>query len=129
MAQERLGARVVHFGYADEARYGALLRQAALVVSTAVHEFFGIAVVEAIYCGCCPVLPCRLAYPELIPEHHHAACLYEDFEGLLAHLRRYLAHPDHTRALVADLRPAVARFDWSEMCPRYDEEMEKALFS
>ena len=129
MAQERLGARVVHFGYADEARYGALLRQAALVVSTAVHEFFGIAVVEAIYCGCCPVLPCRLAYPELIPEHHHAACLYEDFEGLLAHLRRYLAHPDHTRALAADLRPAVARFDWSEMCPRYDEEMEKALFS
>ena len=128
-ARERLGTRVVHFGYADEARYRALLRQADLVVSTAIHEFFGVAVVEAIYCGCCPVLPRRLAYPELIPEQYHAACLYEDFEGLLAHLRRYLTHPDHARAVAAELRPAVARFDWSEVGPRYDEEMEKVLCS
>lgn len=121
VARERLGTRVVHFGYADEAQYAALLRQADVVVSTVLHEFFGIAVVEAVYCGCFPVLPRRLTYPELVPLPHHEACLYEDFEGLLARLRWALAHPDRARALAAELRPAAARFDWVEMGPRYDE--------
>jgi glycosyltransferase involved in cell wall biosynthesis len=123
-ARERLGPRVVHFGHADEARYGALLRQADVVVSTALHEFFGVAVVEAIYCGCFPVLPRRLSYPELVPQPYHEACLYEDREGLLTRLRWALVHPDQARALAAQLRSAVARFDWAEMGPRYDEAME-----
>jgi glycosyltransferase involved in cell wall biosynthesis len=122
-ARERLGARVVHFGYADDAQYAALLHQADVVVSTARHEFFGVAVVEAIYGGCFPVLPRRLAYPELIPQSYHEACLYEDFEGLLERLRWALGHPEQARALAAELRPAVARFDWAEMGPRYDRAM------
>jgi glycosyltransferase involved in cell wall biosynthesis len=119
-ARERLGARVVHFGYADKAQYAALLRQSNIVVSTAIHEFFGIAIVEAIYSGCFPVLPRRLTYPETVPPSHHQDCLYEDFEGLLARLRWALTHPDRARTLAADLRPAVARFDWTEVAPRYD---------
>ena len=130
-ARERLGPRVVHFGHADEARYGALLRQADVVVSTALHEFFGVAVVEAIYCGCFPVLPRRLTYPELLPPLYHEDCLYDDADGngesLLARLRWALAHPDRARALAAELCPAVARFDWAEMGPRYDETMEVAM--
>ena len=121
--RERLGTRVVHFGYADAAQYKALLRQADVVVSTALHEFFGVAVVEAIYCGCFPVLPHRLVYPELIPQPYHEACLYEDFEGLLARLRWALTHPEQSRALAAELYPVVARFDWAEMGPRYDEAL------
>jgi glycosyltransferase involved in cell wall biosynthesis len=122
-ARERLGARVVQFGFADEAQYRHLLRQADVVVSTALHEFFGVAIVEAIYCGCFPVLPRRLAYPELVPPQYHDACLYQDFEDLLAHLHWVLVHPDQARALAAELRPTVARFDWAEMGPRYDEAL------
>jgi glycosyltransferase involved in cell wall biosynthesis len=122
-ARERLGTRVVHFGHADEAEYKTLLRRADVVVSTAIHEFFGIAVVEAIYCGCFPVLPCRLTYPELVPPQHHEDCLYEDFDGLVTRLRWALKHPDQAHTLAAKLRPAVARFDWAEMGPRYDEAM------
>ena len=122
-ARERLGDRVVHFGAADEAEYGALLHRADVVVSTAIHEFFGVSVVEAIYCGCFPVLPNRLAYPELIPLSHWEACMYEDVGGLLARLRWALAHREQARALAARLRPAVARFDWAEMAPRYDQAM------
>ena len=54
--------------------YAALLWAADLVVSTAIHEFFGVAVVEAIYCGCRPVLPWRLSYPELIPGRRIKKC-------------------------------------------------------
>ena len=122
-ARERLGKRVVHFGYAGAAQYKTLLRQADVVVSTAIHEFFGIAVVEAIYCGCFPVLPRRLTYPELVPQSQHEDCLYEDFAGLLARLRWALTHPRQARALAAKLLPSVARFDWGVMGPRYDEEM------
>jgi glycosyltransferase involved in cell wall biosynthesis len=117
-ARERLGARLVHFGYAaSEADYARLLWDADIVLSTAVHEFFGVSVVEAIYCGATPVLPRRLSYPELIPPEFHASCLYDDFAGLLARLRAFL-----TRAAPPpELRRAMARFDWSEMGPVYDD--------
>ena len=110
-ARERLGERLVHFGYAEsENDYARLLWEADVVVSTAIHEFFGVSVVEAIYCGARPVLPNRLSYPELIPPAHHAARLYDDFEGLLGRLRAALASPEPC----PDLRVAMARFDWSE---------------
>jgi len=123
-ARERLGARVVHFGYAEEARYAVLLRRADVVVSTAIHEFFGVSTVEAIYCGCFPVLPGRLVYPELVPSPYHAVCLYDDFEDLLARLRWALTHPDRARTVAAELRPGVARFDWARIGPRYDAALE-----
>ena len=38
------------------------------VLSTARHEFVGMAVTEALVAGCLPWLPSRLAYPELVPD-------------------------------------------------------------
>ena len=70
--------------------YAGLLWSADVVLSTAIHEFFGVSVVEAMYCGARPVLPARLSYPELLPERCYADCLYDDFEGLLARLRAAL---------------------------------------
>ncbi|MFP4395568.1 MAG: DUF3524 domain-containing protein, partial [Anaerolineales bacterium] len=119
-ARERLGARVIHYGRADAATYAQLLWAADIVVSTARHEFFGIAVVEAMYAGCFPVLPHRLTYPELLPLTHHARCLYGDFEELLAHLRWAIHEVDAARALAAELQASMARFDWAVMAPRYD---------
>ena len=116
-ARSRLGDRLVHYGYVEsEAEYAGLLHRADIVLSTAIHEFFGVSVVEAIYCGCLPVLPKRLNYPELIPPELHGRCLYDDFAGLLAKLRSAIADP----AAPPSLRPAVARFDWSVQAPSYD---------
>jgi glycosyltransferase involved in cell wall biosynthesis len=126
-AKERLGDRVEHFGYAEGKAYERLLRGAAIVVSTAIHEFFGVSVVEAIYGGCFPVLPNHLSYPELISESHHEVCLHGSFEELLAHLRWALNHPNEARSLAQDLRPTVARFDWGEMAPVYDRLLGESI--
>ncbi|MBN1661738.1 MAG: DUF3524 domain-containing protein [Anaerolineae bacterium] len=121
--REALPERIVHFGYApDRATYARLLWQGDVVVSTAIHEFFGSAVVEACYCGCFPILPNRLAYPELIPAQHADACLYDDYDGFVERLRQAILHPDRVRA--GSLRDEMAQFDWRAMAPRYDAALE-----
>jgi glycosyltransferase involved in cell wall biosynthesis len=127
-ARARLGNRVVHFGHADRATYHRLLWQADIVASTAIHEFFGIAMVEAIFCGCFPILPQRLAYPELLPaalgEEVRDRVFYRNVDGLVSHLTWALMEIEAARAMTPALQRAVARFDWTEMAPRYDAVME-----
>ncbi len=65
----RLGPRIEHDGFEPDRRmYWERLASCDWVLSTARHEFFGIAVVEALLAGCLPWLPQRLSYPELLPK-------------------------------------------------------------
>ena len=48
--------------------YLALLDSSHIVLSTARHEFQGVAILEATQAGCIPVVPDDLAYKEFIPE-------------------------------------------------------------
>lgn len=65
-AQEEFASELDHFGYQpDRADFERVLRQSDVVVSTAQHEFFGLAVLEAVLAGAFPLLPARLAYPEV----------------------------------------------------------------
>ncbi len=50
--------------------YRACLAQSDLVLSTAIHEFQGLSVLEAIAAGCLPVVPDRLCYPEFVAEQY-----------------------------------------------------------
>ena len=55
-------------GFVDSrTQYIKTLQQANVVLSTAQHEFQGIAMLEAVACGCIPIAPDRLVYPELYP--------------------------------------------------------------
>ncbi|NLE76943.1 MAG: DUF3524 domain-containing protein [Chloroflexi bacterium] len=123
-AQAEMPQRIVQFGYADSLEdYARHLWQADLVVSTAVHDFFGAATVEAIYCDCWPVLPRRLAYPELVPPAAHAGVFYDGFDELVGLLRQRITGIERTRR--QSLRQAVARLDWQAMAPRYDALLEQ----
>jgi glycosyltransferase involved in cell wall biosynthesis len=73
-AQQRLADRIFHWGYAaSRAEYETLLAQAQVVVSTAHHEFFGIALLEAAHFGARPLVPDRLAYSEHFPPEYRYA--------------------------------------------------------
>lgn len=115
-----LGERLVHDGHADVDTYRHLLRRADVVVSTAHHEFFGVAITEAVYAGAFPVLPNRLVYPERIPVEHHDVCLYDNAAGLVDRLAWAITHQAEREQAAAALRPVMARCDWSEVASRYD---------
>ena len=125
----RFAERVVHYGYAEsQADYAALLWRADLVVSTAAHEFFGVAMMESIYCGCHPLLPDRLTYPELVPERLHAPLLhapvlYSDEEALFTTLRAVLDGEQHPLP-AAVLREVAEPFGWRHLAPCYDALFE-----
>jgi glycosyltransferase involved in cell wall biosynthesis len=116
-----LGDRLVHDGFADRDVYRRLLRRANVVVSAADHEFFGIALTEAIYAGAFPVLPNRLVYPERLPAEFHDVCLYDGQDQLVDRLRWAIIHRADAAAVAARLKPVMAGFDWSVVAPRYDE--------
>lgn len=130
-AFERYAERILHYGYAEDfEEYSRLLHRADLVVSTAIHEFFGIAMMEAIYCGCHPLLPNRLSYPELIPEslHHpllHAPVLYKDEDDLFRILFDILKGKERPLP-PATLRSILEPLDWRQHVARYDALLEKA---
>jgi len=108
--RRRLGDRVIHWGFAESREaYEALLQRADIAVSTAIHEFFGVAMLEATHFGAFPLVPDRLAYPEVFPAPHRYA------EGaLLPRLRELCRREDlraERRALTAPFRePLLSRY-------------------
>jgi len=89
-AKDVFAKEIVHFGYADsKQQYGELLGQGDIVVSTSIHEFFGISVLEAVRAGCRPLLPNRLSYPELF----EPAFLYAE-DNLVAELEKVIVEGD-----------------------------------
>ena len=133
-AFERYADRILHYGYAEDfEEYSRLLHRADIVVSTAIHEFFGIAMLEAIYCGCHPLLPNRLSYPELIPEKLHkpllhAPILYDDDESLFTILKAMLMGEERPLPH-GTLRGIVEHLDWSIHVEQYDALMESLQHS
>ena len=112
-AEKQLAHRFMHFGYVpSREKYGELLHRADIVVSTAKHEFFGIAVLEAVRAGCRPLVPDRLSYRELFPKKFR----YSSGE-LTAALRVLLQEPVHLT--VEESRRLTARYCWSVMAGKY----------
>lgn len=68
-AKKRFADRIDHFGFVEDRKsYFEVLRAADVAVSTARHEFFGIAMVEAVAAGCIAIAPDALAYPQVLGE-------------------------------------------------------------
>lgn len=126
-AKRRHATRIVRYGWEPSRRaYLSWLRRGDIVVSTAIQENFGISVVEAVRCGCYPLLPLRLSYPELLPEEFHGPCLYSSSEELTGKLCALLADPrGFWREQARMLARHMERFSWNNLIDRYDEELQR----
>ncbi|MDR9416254.1 MAG: hypothetical protein RI564_08220 [Gracilimonas sp.] len=123
---------MTHFGYVDDKdNYSKLLHSGDIVVSTATYEFFCVAIMEAIYCGCHPLVPERLHYPELIPEslHNpllHAPVLYKSEDDLFHHLKNMLK--GETKSLPkASLQNINKHLEWSKRIKDFDKLFEEMV--
>lgn len=128
-AWERYGTQITHFGYVeDKDNYSKLLHSGDIVVSTATYEFFCTPILEAIYCGCHPLVPNTLHYPELIPKSLHspllhAPILYNTEDELFKHLKSILMK--QTKPLPkASLQNINKHLDWKLKIKEYDELFE-----
>ncbi len=118
-AREKLKEEIIHFGYADTFEiYANLLQKADILPVTNNQDFFGGSVVEAIYCGCFPLLPSRLAYREHIPQDKHDLHLYEEENDFYVMLKRVIL--EFTGG--GEFRGFVEKYDWSNLIEEYDNK-------
>ena len=119
-AKKHLKENIVHFGYVeDQAEYIDWLWRADIIPVTSHHDFFGASIVQAIHCGCIPLLPKRLSYPELVPVGKYPDNFYSGQEDLAAKLEDMILNPQNYPAP----KEAVARFDWPNMISEYNEKL------
>ena len=119
-ARKKLSHRLLHFGYAGSRRdYIRWLKHGDIAVSTARHEFFGIAIIEAVRAGCRPLLPRRLSYPELFPEDF----LYDE-EYFVHQLREAVLKKKRLSPIQA--RKLTTSFSWDTLAPAYKSWIEDA---
>jgi len=119
-ATTELGHRLVHIGEpGSRDAYARLLASSDVAVSTAVNEFFGLAMVEAAYCGCLPLVPDTLAYPELYPPEMR----YASADVLKARLRGLI----EARPAPGQGRALAERFTIGALIPRYREAFERLV--
>ncbi|MBN1006889.1 tRNA-queuosine alpha-mannosyltransferase domain-containing protein [Amphritea pacifica] len=113
-----LGDRLGHWGYVESvAEYRRLLQQADVVLSTALHDFQGIAVLEGVAAGAMPLVPGRLAYPQLLP----ASGCYCSGEGETQSLVDSVIHlAGLKRAGQALSAPDISALSWDNMAPLYE---------
>jgi len=122
-ADGKLGDNILTWGFVEnEGQYRSLLSSSDLVISTALHDFQGLAVLEGVAAGCLPVVPDRLAYPEFIHESFRYRSFTEDqgreIEVLATRLEELCREPDTTRKIKV---PNLEYLSWEKMAGEYRE--------
>ncbi len=117
-ASEDFADVIVKWGYVgSREKYLGILQGCDIVVSTALHEFFGLAVLEAVGCGCVPLLPRRLAYPEVFDESTNHYVFYGD-SALAVRLGEMLRSEVLPQRL--QMRRLAERYFWESRIAKWD---------
>ena len=116
---KQYGDQVEYDGFAARDEYERQLQKMDVVVSTADHEFFGIAICEAIWAGAVPILPNRLSYPELVP----TVCLYDDLPSALCMIQSCM-NPSRRRALSSQCRAFIAPMQTDKVVQELDDSID-----
>lgn len=111
-AQSKLSQKIVHFGRLESRLdYENALHAAHVVVSTARHEFFGVAMLEAVQCGCLPLAPNNLVYPEIYPKEY----LHNTEQQLLKKLQNFCKRPIGVKSVLQTYPIQLSRFTGPEL--------------
>ena len=112
-ARQELHDNIMVWGEQSKQDYLYWLGRGEWTISTANHEFQGVALMEAVRAGNIPVVPDRLSYPEFFPDKYRFGQSAEDLANFLKDSlsKKELSLPD------------LDMFSWQELIPEY-----KSLF-
>ncbi len=103
----------------DRDAYLQLLQEASGVLSTALHDFQGLSVLEAYTLGCIPIVPKRLAYPEFIPEPYCYESYLDDVKKeATAAANKIVAMYEQHKNTVSP-QPMLQNLSWDELKRKY----------
>jgi glycosyltransferase involved in cell wall biosynthesis len=112
-----------------DADYRRLLRESHVALSTSLHEFQGLAVQDAVACGCVPLVPDRLAYPEYFERDYRYRSYPQDPEAeAVAIAERLSVLAEQQRAGGLPPPPDLRGLSWTSQRPAYAAELD-TLFS
>ncbi|XP_063964902.1 glycosyltransferase-like domain-containing protein 1 isoform X2 [Lytechinus pictus] len=115
-AKLKLKDHILSWGFLScKEDYYRILSEADVVVSTANHEFFGVAMLEATYYQCYPLCPTRLVYPEIFPAEH----LYRTPTQLLKKLKRFCRNPNLVRCY--HFQGDLTKYSWNTLQGQYHQ--------
>tara|TARA_Y100001001_G_scaffold65156_1_gene62450 strand:- start:4875 stop:5693 length:819 start_codon:yes stop_codon:yes gene_type:complete len=120
----QFSGHIEHWGFLESrADYDRLLGRADIVLTTALHDFQGLAMLEAMAAGCLPLAPDRLAYREYVPPQ----CRYTSIESDKAAEARAAA--DQLARLLEQPPVAEPPNPWraSRLAPRYQALIERLM--
>jgi len=122
----RLQQHIGEWGMVEsEHDYQSLLQRSHVVLTTALHEFQGLAVLEAVASGCVPLAPDRLAYRDYIPDDCRYASFPEDADSessAIAVQLQLLCQRFKAGELPA--APLVEHLSWERLASAYREEID-----
>ena len=128
-ARGEFAGHIDHWGYLEtREEYIAVLQLADVVVSTATHEFFGVSILEAVGAGAWPLVPNRLAYPEIFTDGNGNPRPEFFYDGSPKQLAAKLAELGTEIAQSNNLwvgasvngREISSRFSWERIVPELD---------
>ncbi len=115
-SKEELKDEIIHWGTVDaREKYISLIQSADILPVTAIQDFFGISVVEAISAGCTPLMPLALAYPEHISPDDYPQLYYKSENEFLLKLKALIFETN-----LPDLSSHVQKYSWNKMIKKYD---------
>ena len=125
-AKQRLGEKVVRFGYVEtKEAYKKWLLKADIIPVTSNQDFFGESLVKAMYYNCYPLVPNRLVFPEHFPENTSVDFVYTSYSDLLKKMEHLIENIEITRT--TKVSSLVEKYSWSNIAEHYDNTFENMI--
>jgi glycosyltransferase involved in cell wall biosynthesis len=123
--RQRFKTRILVWGFLQSREeYIRWLWRSHILPVTSFHDFFGVAVLEAMHCGCKVLLPDRLAYPEHLSQEEKNTFLYQP-GNLLPKLKELL---EKGLSSAGENYKAIGRYALKPTIQAYDDYFQNFLF-